>query len=170
MPHAEVNGQRLYYEVHGEGEPLVMVMGLGGDLLAWARQARLVRVVHGDLNPAGPGPRYEPVADVPVQRLPGRTQPVHAGSFAVLPSAEPWRLADVGRRPGTSSRIENAWIEAFFRESGNAADDDEMILDAADVTQWLEGAESRRDAPARPDTPEELASRLRALARSDRRS
>ena len=38
MPHAEVNGQRLYYEVHGEGEPLVMVMGLGGDLLAWARQ------------------------------------------------------------------------------------------------------------------------------------
>ena len=38
MPHAEVNGQRLYYEVHGEGEPLVLVMGLGGDLLAWARQ------------------------------------------------------------------------------------------------------------------------------------
>jgi len=38
VPHAEVNGQRLYYEVHGEGEPLVIVMGLGGDLLAWARQ------------------------------------------------------------------------------------------------------------------------------------
>ncbi len=38
VPHAEVNGQRLYYEVHGEGEPLVLVMGLGGDLLAWARQ------------------------------------------------------------------------------------------------------------------------------------
>jgi N,N-dimethylformamidase len=57
-------------------------------------EARLVRVVHGDRNPAGPGPRYEPVADVPAQRLPGRTQPVHAGSFAVLPSAQPWRLAD----------------------------------------------------------------------------
>jgi 3-oxoadipate enol-lactonase len=38
MPHADVNGQRLYYEVHGEGEPLLMVMGLGGDLLAWAPQ------------------------------------------------------------------------------------------------------------------------------------
>ena len=38
MPNAEVNGQRLYYEVHGEGEPLVMAMGLGGDLVAWARQ------------------------------------------------------------------------------------------------------------------------------------
>jgi pimeloyl-ACP methyl ester carboxylesterase len=38
VPHAEVNGHRLYYEVHGEGDPLVIVMGLGGDLLAWARQ------------------------------------------------------------------------------------------------------------------------------------
>jgi 3-oxoadipate enol-lactonase len=38
VAYAEVNGQRLYYEVHGEGEPLVLVMGLGGDLVAWARQ------------------------------------------------------------------------------------------------------------------------------------
>jgi len=38
VPHAEVNGQRLYYEVHGEGDPLVIVMGLSGDLLAWAPQ------------------------------------------------------------------------------------------------------------------------------------
>jgi pimeloyl-ACP methyl ester carboxylesterase len=38
VPHADVNGQRLYHEVHGEGDPLVLVMGLGGDLLAWARQ------------------------------------------------------------------------------------------------------------------------------------
>ena len=38
MPHAEVNGQRLYYEVHGEGEPLVLVMGLGGDRVAWTLQ------------------------------------------------------------------------------------------------------------------------------------
>jgi 3-oxoadipate enol-lactonase len=49
VPHAEVNGQRLYYEVHGEGDPLVIVMGLGGDLLAWARQipefAKTYRVI-----------------------------------------------------------------------------------------------------------------------------
>lgn len=38
MPHAEINGQNLYYEVHGEGEPLVIVMGLSADLLAWALQ------------------------------------------------------------------------------------------------------------------------------------
>lgn len=38
MPIAEVNGQRLYYEVHGEGEPLLAVMGLGGDHSAWILQ------------------------------------------------------------------------------------------------------------------------------------
>jgi N,N-dimethylformamidase len=55
--------------------------------------ARLVRVVHGDPNPAGPGRRYEPVPEVPAQRLPGRTQAVHGGSFAVLPAPGEWRLA-----------------------------------------------------------------------------
>ena len=38
MPIAEVNGQRLHYEEHGEGEPLLAVMGLGGDLTAWILQ------------------------------------------------------------------------------------------------------------------------------------
>lgn len=38
MPIAEANGQRLYYEVHGEGEPLLAVMGLGGDHTAWILQ------------------------------------------------------------------------------------------------------------------------------------
>jgi pimeloyl-ACP methyl ester carboxylesterase len=38
MPKANVNGQRLYYEVHGEGEPLLSIMGLGADTLAWALQ------------------------------------------------------------------------------------------------------------------------------------
>jgi pimeloyl-ACP methyl ester carboxylesterase len=38
MPTVEANGQTLYYEVHGEGEPLVIVMGLSADILAWALQ------------------------------------------------------------------------------------------------------------------------------------
>jgi pimeloyl-ACP methyl ester carboxylesterase len=38
MPHVEVNGQRLYYEEHGEGEPLLCVMGLSADTLAWTLQ------------------------------------------------------------------------------------------------------------------------------------
>ena len=35
VPTAEAKGQRLYYEVHGEGEPLLCVMGLGADSRAW---------------------------------------------------------------------------------------------------------------------------------------
>ena len=38
MPTIEANGQSLYYEVHGEGEPLLLVMGLASDTLAWALQ------------------------------------------------------------------------------------------------------------------------------------
>jgi pimeloyl-ACP methyl ester carboxylesterase len=32
------NGQKLYYEIHGEGEPLLLIMGLGGDVTGWALQ------------------------------------------------------------------------------------------------------------------------------------
>jgi pimeloyl-ACP methyl ester carboxylesterase len=38
VPHADVNGIRLYYEEHGAGEPLLCVMGLGADHLGWAFQ------------------------------------------------------------------------------------------------------------------------------------
>lgn len=30
------NGQNLYYEVHGQGEPLILICGLGMDLTGWA--------------------------------------------------------------------------------------------------------------------------------------
>jgi 3-oxoadipate enol-lactonase len=32
------NGQKVYYEVHGIGEPLLLIMGLGGDSTAWMLQ------------------------------------------------------------------------------------------------------------------------------------
>ena len=35
MPHAKVNGINLYYEVHGEGFPLVFVSGTGGTHHSW---------------------------------------------------------------------------------------------------------------------------------------
>jgi 3-oxoadipate enol-lactonase len=38
MPTVEANGQTLYYEVHGDGEPLLCVMGLAADTLSWALQ------------------------------------------------------------------------------------------------------------------------------------
>lgn len=38
MPHADCNGQRLYYEVHGEGDPLLCVHGLSASTLGWLPQ------------------------------------------------------------------------------------------------------------------------------------
>jgi 3-oxoadipate enol-lactonase len=38
MPRMQANGQDLYYEVHGEGEPLLCVMGLAADTLTWLPQ------------------------------------------------------------------------------------------------------------------------------------
>jgi len=38
MPHFENNGRALYYEIHGEGEPLLCVVGLSADHLAWTLQ------------------------------------------------------------------------------------------------------------------------------------
>jgi pimeloyl-ACP methyl ester carboxylesterase len=38
MPFADANGMSLYYEEQGGGEPLLCVMGLAADHLAWALQ------------------------------------------------------------------------------------------------------------------------------------
>src|SRR3954454_22583030 len=38
MPHADLNGFDIHYEVHGAGEPLLCVHGLGCDRRAWALQ------------------------------------------------------------------------------------------------------------------------------------
>jgi 3-oxoadipate enol-lactonase len=38
MPHAELNGFEIHYDVHGEGEPLLCVHGLGCDRRAWGLQ------------------------------------------------------------------------------------------------------------------------------------
>jgi pimeloyl-ACP methyl ester carboxylesterase len=34
----EVNGTKLYYEIHGRGEPLVMIQGCGGNVTLWETQ------------------------------------------------------------------------------------------------------------------------------------
>lgn len=40
MPGANVNGTNIYYEVHGWGQPLIMIMGFGGGLRGWFFQTR----------------------------------------------------------------------------------------------------------------------------------
>ena len=46
MAIAEVNGQRLYYEVQGDGEPLLCVHGLACDTLAWIPQIQAFAAGH----------------------------------------------------------------------------------------------------------------------------
>jgi len=38
MPKAKVNGINIYYKVHGQGEPLVLITGMGADHRSWFRQ------------------------------------------------------------------------------------------------------------------------------------
>lgn len=38
MPNSKINGIELHYEIHGEGEPLLLIMGLGMDRRGWMFQ------------------------------------------------------------------------------------------------------------------------------------
>ena len=49
--------------------------------------SRLVRVIHGDINPDGPGYREEPVPLNLGGPFQGRYQPIHAGSYAEITDA-----------------------------------------------------------------------------------
>ena len=43
MPRVKVNGIDLHYVEAGTGDPLLMIMGFGGDHLAWAFQVLRIR-------------------------------------------------------------------------------------------------------------------------------
>ncbi len=57
MPNAPIRDIITYYEEHGSGEPLILIMGLGGDLQAWALQvpalSKHFRVITFDNRGAG---------------------------------------------------------------------------------------------------------------------
>ena len=70
MPTTERDGTSLYYEVHGDGEPLLCIMGLGGNLHFWEFQIAALaahhRVIAFDNRGAGrsdkpPGPYTIPI-------------------------------------------------------------------------------------------------------------
>jgi pimeloyl-ACP methyl ester carboxylesterase len=47
MPHANRDDVSLYYEVHGTtGDPLLCIMGLGGDILFWERQTPVLEAAY----------------------------------------------------------------------------------------------------------------------------
>jgi pimeloyl-ACP methyl ester carboxylesterase len=71
MPHADLNGLEIHYDVHGEGDPLVCVHGLGCDRRAWVMQiqpfaARYKTVVfdNRDVGQSSPAPGDYSTADM----------------------------------------------------------------------------------------------------------
>ena len=79
-------------------------------------------------------------------------------------SEDPWRLANASRKPGTSNRIEQSWIRQYFLADRD--DQDDVVLDTAQVEALLSDAASRRDIPGRPDDPAKIEERIRKLRES----
>jgi N,N-dimethylformamidase len=58
-------------------------------------RAEVVRLINGDANPAGPGPKEEVIATPANGEYPGRFQPTHAGSHVVVDN--PGGLLNIGQ-------------------------------------------------------------------------
>jgi pimeloyl-ACP methyl ester carboxylesterase len=69
VPFAEVNGQRLFYVEQGDGEPLLLITGLGGDHLSWGEQlepfAERFRVVAFDNRDSGQSSEAPEAYEIP---------------------------------------------------------------------------------------------------------
>ncbi len=82
MPHVNANGIDIYYEIHGAGDPLVLISGLGYDHWQWHRMipglAKYYRVIVFDNR--GVGETDKPAGPYTAQMLADDT----AGLFAAL--------------------------------------------------------------------------------------
>lgn len=74
-------------------------------------------------------------------------------------SEEPWQLADSGRRPGGSARIEPEWIRQYFTARGRA----ELPYPNLDSSAVTAGAEQRLTPSSGTDDTEEIKVRLEGL-------
>ena len=70
MATIKANGIEIYYEVHGEGPPLLLIMGLGANATAWWKQvpafSEHYRVIAFDNR--GAGRSEKPHGPVPASR------------------------------------------------------------------------------------------------------
>ena len=64
-------GEAINFHVHSENEE--------------SYQADIVRLIHGDTNPDGPGFKEELIHTSVSEMYPGKNQPIHAGSYILVP-------------------------------------------------------------------------------------
>ena len=76
---------------------------------------------------------------------------------------------DARAQPRHPKRVRTAWIEDYVRATAGPDEDEDVVLDAAAVAEWLKDAERTRDAAAPPDTPEQPAAQLDQLRRGSPR-
>jgi pimeloyl-ACP methyl ester carboxylesterase len=86
MASAQANGITIEYDVHGEGDPLLLVMGLGGQLTAWTADvvdefvARGFQVIRYDNRDTGLSTEFdwEPPSQVKTITAMMARRPIHA--------------------------------------------------------------------------------------------
>jgi len=117
--------------------------------------ANLVRVVHGDTNPASPGYHEVPISldlDGPFS---GRYQPIHAGSCAIVDDAPPLKaLTSVGIQalvwptlPGRSPQC------ILSRQDPNTGAGFQLFLDAVGALAFELSSQNRKSATVSTQMP-----------------
>jgi N,N-dimethylformamidase len=102
--------------------------------------AEIVRLIHGDPNPAGPGFKEQPVETVATGTYPGRIQPYRHGSYVRVPASPAFRRLEsftaaawiCPTTPGTGAQgLLGTWSDS------DAAGFAMLIDDAGALALWL---------------------------------
>jgi pimeloyl-ACP methyl ester carboxylesterase len=164
MPIAEVNAQRLYYEVHGDGEPLLCVAGLTCDTLVWIPQiqafAEAHRTVIFDHRDAGQSSMGGAVAQEIAIQAPERVRTFTVAVSFAAGGAYARRVAEVwGARVEQISREQHTDELMLMNHSESFYDHPEMV-------EFIRTAMLNNP---HPQPPEAFKRQLRACGRHDAR-
>jgi N,N-dimethylformamidase len=106
-------------------------------------RADLVRIIHGDANPAGPGIKLDELPAAFAGQYPSRFQPVHSGSCGIVTAAAPVALSD----PCTIVVRVQPWLLDGLKQTVLAIDGG-LTLSVAAEGAILETDGGRVQAPA----------------------
>ena len=107
-------------------------------------RANLVRIIHGDANPVGPGLKFDEVPAPFAGTYKSRFQPVHSGSCGIVVAAAPLAMPD----PCTIVVRVQPWLPDERRQTVLAIDDGPILwITAEGVGLTLGDREIRLAAP-----------------------